>query len=99
MVHRAGSFIQVNGFVFNNLTYLPGMTREQWAGNPLGNKGTWTAADGRLWSTECDTAATGRGGCRSYVTATVIEAVTTPAGTAYRHVSKKIFNNMVRFRT
>ncbi|GAB3816876.1 hypothetical protein GCM10028820_16870 [Tessaracoccus terricola] len=73
----------VQGWVFNNLTYLPFMTRAQWASNPLGVTGEWTAADGRRWRTECDTAATGRNGCRSYTWAT---------GSGW------VFNNLVRFR-
>lgn len=53
-------------WVFNNLTYLPAMTRPQWGTNPLARTGTWTSG-GRSWRTECDTAATGRNGCRSYI--------------------------------
>ena len=33
----------------------------------VGNVSSWTAANGRQWRVECDTAATGRGGCRSYI--------------------------------
>ncbi|MGO1383814.1 MAG: C40 family peptidase [Arachnia sp.] len=54
-----------NGWVFNNLTYLPS-SRADWSSNPLGKTGSWTASDGRKWKTECDTAATGSNGCRSY---------------------------------
>ncbi len=60
---KAGA--KYNGWVFNTLTYLPS-ARANWSSNPLGKNGSWTAADGRKWKTECDTAATGRGGCRSY---------------------------------
>ncbi|AQP51427.1 hypothetical protein BW733_11995 [Tessaracoccus flavescens] len=64
-VKNAGAGCSVtNGWMFNNLTYLPSR-RALWAGNPLGNTGAWTASDARRWRTECDTAATGRGGCRS----------------------------------
>ncbi len=54
-----------NGWMFNTLTYLPS-PRADWKSNPLGKTGSWTAKDGRKWKTECDTAATGKGGCRSY---------------------------------
>ena len=54
-----------NGWVFNTLTYLPS-SRAAWSSNPLGKKGSWTAKDGRKWKTDCDSAATGRNGCRSY---------------------------------
>ncbi|RMB57768.1 S8 family peptidase [Tessaracoccus antarcticus] len=93
-----GVFQQSNGWVFNNLTYLPQMKRAQWRANPLAVTGKWTSADGRRWRTECDTALTGRGGCRSFTTASVIEA--TPragGGYTYQWASKEIFNNMVRF--
>lgn len=59
---------------FNNLTYLPFMERDEWKGNPLGETGAWTAAGGRQWRTECDTAATGRNGCCSYTMTTVYSA-------------------------
>ena len=92
-VKKAGAGYTVsNGWMFNNLTYLPSR-RALWAGNPLGNTGAWTASDGRRWRTECDTAATGRGGCRSYAEATVIETVSG----GYRETTKFVFNNMVRF--
>ena len=94
-----GKFVVSNGWVFNNLTYLPGMTRQQWGSNPLANNTSWTAADGRKWRTECDTAATGRGGCRSYITADVIAASKKADGTyAYRWERKEILNNIVRFK-
>ncbi|WP_233557775.1 C40 family peptidase [Tessaracoccus antarcticus] len=65
IVKSGGANVSHKGWVFNNLTYLPS-SRAAWAKNPLGHKGTWTASDGRKWKTECDTAATGLGGCRSY---------------------------------
>ncbi|GAB3819991.1 hypothetical protein GCM10028820_24840 [Tessaracoccus terricola] len=96
-----GSFVQTTGWVFNNLTYTAG-PRSLWANNPLGNHNApqgWTADDGRRWYTECDTAATGRGGCRSYIWATVHGNVA-PEGEAVRfgQVSGWQFNNMVRFQ-
>ena len=93
-----GVFRQSNGWVFNNLTYLPRMKRAEWGVNPLAVTGSWTSADGRRWRTECDTALTGRGGCRSFIVARVIEA--TPragGGYAYRWVTKEVFNSIVRF--
>lgn len=94
-VTRTGNgYTQVNGWGFNNLTYLES-PRSMWAGNPLAVSGQFEGADGRRWRTECDTAATGRGGCRSYAEATVVEAA--PGG-GYRTVKKMVFNNIVRFR-
>ncbi len=93
-----GVFQQNNGWVFNNLTYLPRMKRAEWGTNPLAVTGTWTSSEGRRWRTECDTALTGRGGCRSFITASVIQA--TPqagGGFTYQWVTKEVFNNMVRF--
>ncbi len=63
---RTASGAKYNGWVFNTLNYLPS-PRANWSKNPLGKTGSWTASDGRKWKTECDTASTGRGGCRSYV--------------------------------
>ena len=94
-----GAFQQRNGWVFNNLTYLPHMTREAWGSNPLANNGSWTAADGRKWRTECDTAATGRGGCRSFITASVIAASPkADGGYTYQWETKELLNNIVRFK-
>lgn len=59
-------------WVFNNLTYLPS-DRALWKNNPLGGYGkvgarvSWTASNGTKWRSECDTAASGRNGCRSYI--------------------------------
>jgi len=98
-----GRFVVTNAYVFNNMTYLPS-PRSLWKTNPLGGKGVfkadvrWTAADGRAWRTECDSALTGRGGCRSFATASVIETITRPGqSTRYRWTTKEIFNNMVQF--
>lgn len=58
-------------WVFNNLTYLAS-PRSTWVNNPLaafgvvGGTHEWTT-NGRRWRSECDTASTGRGGCRSYI--------------------------------
>ncbi|GAB3816781.1 hypothetical protein GCM10028820_16620 [Tessaracoccus terricola] len=67
-------------WVHNNITYLP-VPRSWWGDNPLANNTRWTDDAGRKWRTECDTAVTGRNGCRSY---------TMQSG-------KWVFNNMVRF--
>ncbi|WP_461107678.1 Ig-like domain-containing protein [Tessaracoccus terricola] len=92
-----GTFANRTGWYFNNLTYLPHMSRAQWAGNPLGVTGTFNS-DGRQWRTECDTAATGRGGCRSFVEADVVHATTAADGTRqFRQEREWVFNNIVRF--
>ncbi|MEO7589424.1 MAG: endo-beta-N-acetylglucosaminidase [Arachnia sp.] len=93
-----GAYAKVNGWVFNNLTYLPS-PRSVWAGNPLGRTTSWTASDGRAWRTECDTAATGRNGCRSYARASVIEERRASNGKiTHVVVDKMVFNNIVLFR-
>ncbi len=90
--YTGGKFVQINGWHFNNLTYVAA-PRSLWAGNKLAFTNSWTATDGRKWRTECETAQTGRNGCRSYAEADVIEYT----GSGYRQVRKFIFNNMVRF--
>lgn len=97
-----GAFANVNGWVFNNLTYRPS-ERSLWANNPLGgygrvgHQGSWTAKDGRNWRVECDTANSGRGGCRAYAEATVV-VPTNSSATSFRWETKFIFNNIVRFK-
>ncbi|MEO7588166.1 MAG: right-handed parallel beta-helix repeat-containing protein [Arachnia sp.] len=93
-----GTFVSRTGWHFNNLTYLPYMTRQQWGSNPLANAGEWTSA-GRLWRTECDTAQTGRNGCRSSIFVRgVVESRSGKDGhTTYVRVDKWVFNNIVRF--
>lgn len=94
---EGSTFTQKNGWVFNNLTYLPS-PRSVWKNNKLGETATWTAGDGRNWRTECDTAATGRGGCRSYTQAKIITATPKSGGGAtYKWETQWLFNNMVRF--
>lgn len=90
-----GKFVSRNGWVFNNLTYLPS-PRKLWKGNPLGNSGEYTI-NGRQWETECDTPVSGRNGCRSYIRAQVIEVSPRGAGYVYEWKTKWVFNNIVRF--
>lgn len=94
-----GKYESVTGWTFNNLTYLPFMTRAQWAKNPLGVSGEFTS-NGRKWRTECDTATTGRGGCRSYLwVPNVVRAQRQADSTwTYSTVDMWVFNNLVRFR-
>lgn len=103
VTQTGGRFVSRMGWTFNNLTYVAS-PRTLWKGNPLAGNGVvggavaWTTPDGRKWRTECDTAATGRGGCRSYVEARIIEAHRTSAGTtAHRWATQWVFNNIVRF--
>ncbi|MDO5675890.1 MAG: M23 family metallopeptidase [Propionibacteriaceae bacterium] len=70
------------GWAFNNLTYAPSK-RQLWTGNQLATTGSWTDDKGRVWRTECDTANTGRGACRTYTKATA--------------KGPEVFNNLVRF--
>ncbi|TRY17124.1 hypothetical protein FOJ82_14875 [Tessaracoccus rhinocerotis] len=96
---EAGRFVQTNGWVFNNLTYLPFMKRAQWANNPLGVAGEWTASDGRRWKTECDTAQTGRDGCRSWVWSSIVASSQGADGVwSHRVTEDWVFNNIVRFK-
>ncbi len=96
--YAAGKFVSKTGWHFNNLTYLPQMTRKAWGTNPLANAGTFTSGN-RQWRTECDTPETGRGGCRSFIwTPGAVEAQKSPNGdTRYVRVDKWVFNNIVRF--
>ncbi|MCG6568176.1 transglycosylase family protein [Tessaracoccus sp. ZS01] len=95
-----GQHVLHNGWVFNNLTYLPS-GRDQWVGNPLaaggkpGGTRTWTATDGRQWRTECDTAATGRNGCRTYA----LTSVVAHDDGAFVTENQWQFNNIIQFAT
>ena len=94
-----GKFVRKTGWYFNNLTYLPYMKRAQWAHNPLGFTNEWTAADGRKWRTECDTAATGRGGCRSWILSTVYTATPKASGGyTFGQRNQWVLNNIVMFK-
>nr|WP_073186631.1 hypothetical protein [Tessaracoccus bendigoensis] len=97
VVQVGNGFRSVTGWHFNNLTYLPS-ARSAWKTNPLGAYGVeggtaaWTS-NGRRWRTECDTAATGRGGCRSYIWTNYVAT----SGGSYVSRSGWVFNNIVRF--
>ncbi|MHA7862352.1 hypothetical protein ACX1DX_13420 [Tessaracoccus sp. Y36] len=101
ILYQAGTFNRLDGWAFNNLTYKPS-PRSLWKGNPVGGNGTvghtgeWTATDGRKWRVECDTATSGRNGCRAYAMAKVAEPVSAGA-TTYRVVDTWLFNNIVQF--
>ena len=100
VVKRTGNSYSIErGWAFNNLTYLPMMTRAQWAGNPLGYAGQWTASDESKWRTECDTALTGGNACRSFRWTTVYNATPAPGGGyVFGQENKWVFNNIVMFR-
>ncbi|RMB60025.1 D-glucuronyl C5-epimerase family protein [Tessaracoccus antarcticus] len=91
---RGNSFVSTTGWTFNNLTYRAS-PRGPWAGNPLATPGEHTL-DGRAWRTECDTAVTGRNGCRSWIRASVVDVASTNP-TRYGWKTMWVFNNMVRF--
>lgn len=84
----------VNDWVFNSLTYR-WSDRALWKNNPLGTTGQWTSSEGRTWRTECDTPATGRGACRSYIWTSQISR----QGGKYVQQSVWRFNNQVLFTT
>lgn len=97
--YSGGRFVSVTGWHFNNLTYLPYMTRGQWGSNPLANDGSFTSAE-RQWRTECDTATTGADACRSYVFVPNRAQAQRQSDGSYRYVLADtwVFNNMVLFR-
>lgn len=96
VAYENGRYVQRTGWTFNNLSYLPS-PRASWATNNLGRTNpAWTSA-GRQWRTECDTATTGQGGCRSYVRARVVAAVSTASGTTYVNRDAWVFNSLVLF--
>ncbi len=96
MTYKNGRYVQRTGWTFNNLSYLPS-TRASWATNNLGRTNpAWTSA-GRQWRTECDTPATGKGGCRSYMLVKSVAAVKSGSGYAYVNKDAWVFNNVVLF--
>lgn len=93
-VVRVGSgYRQHTGWAFNNLTYLPA-ARGVWAGNNLAQTVAWVVG-GRSWRTECDTEATGRNGCRTYLLTSVVARL----GSGYVTEQRWVFNNQVLFAT
>ncbi len=96
VTYKNGRYVQKTGWTFNNLSYLPA-PRSSWVNNNLGRTNpAWTSA-GRQWRTECDTAATGRGGCRSYMLVKTVATVKSGAGNAYVNKDAWVFNNLVLF--
>lgn len=91
-----GRYVKKTGWTFNNLTYLPS-PRASWEGNNLGRSNPSWSSGGRTWKTECDTATTGRGGCRSYVWTKKVVAVKFGSGYVYRNDQQWVFNNLVLF--
>lgn len=89
-----GRWYTNNDWVFNNLTYLPS-PRGQWVNNNLGRSTSWTATDGRVWKSVCDTPATGRGACRNYAVASVASLKN---GKVVQQ-EMEIFNSVVLFST
>ncbi|RMB62004.1 hypothetical protein [Tessaracoccus antarcticus] len=93
-----GRYVKRTGWTFNNLSYLPS-PRASWANNNLGRTNpNWTQS-GRQWKTECDTAATGQGGCRSYIWVKTVQAVKSGSGYTYVNKFAWVFNNVVLFST
>ncbi|MDO5735300.1 MAG: hypothetical protein Q4P15_02375 [Propionibacteriaceae bacterium] len=98
VTQNGGRFIKSNGWVFNNLTYLP-MPSPGWGANPLARTGSWRGADGRKWRTECGTAQTGSGGCRTWIESSMIRAKRNAHGSySYEWATQEVLNNMVRLR-
>ncbi len=92
VVAHNGTYYNHNGWVFNNLTYLPS-GESQWKGNPLAMNREWTAKDGRKWMTECNNAKTGQGACRSYTWSNAV----VQQGKKFAKESVWKFNNIVQF--
>ncbi|MEO7587918.1 MAG: hypothetical protein ABIS84_07800, partial [Arachnia sp.] len=91
-----GRYVKRTGWTFNNLSYLPS-PRASWANNNLGRTNpNWTQS-GRQWRTECDTPATGNGGCRSYIWVKTVQAVKSGSGYTYVNKYAWVFNNVVLF--
>lgn len=90
VTYANGKFTPTNKWVFNNLTYKTS-PRSIWApGDPLVTPGEHNSG-GRKWKTECNTAWTGQGACRSQIWSTF-------AGVKdgkYQHITQWVFNNIV----
>lgn len=94
--YRNGKYERVKGWTFNNLSYLPS-SRALWARNDLGRTNNRWVSDARTWRTECDTPATGRGGCRSYIWTKRVREIKQGSGWRYVNESAWVFNNLVLF--
>ena len=92
VVKANGTYYNHNGWVFNNMTYLPS-SKASWGTNPLAKPGSWTAKDGRQWKTECNNKTTGSNGCRSYARAKMV----VKSGGKYVVKNDYVFNNIVQF--
>ncbi len=100
VTYTDGKYRRMEGWNFNNLTYLPAPAAS-WAGNNLARDKEWTSGD-RRWRTECNTAVTGSGGCRSYVWTKKVRAVgpipdVHPATFQFEPIEGWVFNNIVMF--
>ena len=95
VTYTGGRFVSTSSWVFNNMTYLPS-PRALWKNNNLGKNAKWSA-NGRKWRTECDTAATGGNGCRSYIWSSAVVATRTSSGYRYSMKDQWVFNNIVQF--
>lgn len=91
-----GRYVSKTGWTFNNLSYLAS-PRASWAGNNLARTNNRWVSGGKTWRTECDTAVTGKGGCRSYVWTKQVQAKKTGSTWSYSNVEGWVFNNLVLF--
>ena len=98
VTYRNGRYVQKTGWTFNNLSYLSS-PRASWATNNLGRTNPGWTSGGRQWKTECDTPATGSGGCRTYMWVKTVRAVKSGSGYTYENRDAWVFNNMVLFST
>lgn len=93
-----GGYENAQGWVFNNLTYLPS-ERAGWKGNPLAEQGTFSSG-GRKWKTSCGDSWTGPNGCRSFIWSNKVESFLDGTGNRqYKAVNRWVFNNIVNFGT
>ncbi len=91
-----GRYVKKTGWTFNNLSYLPS-PKASWAGNNLGRPNNRWISGGKTWRTECDTAVTGKGGCRSYVWTKQVQAKKSGSQWVYSNTEGWVFNNLVLF--
>lgn len=91
-----GRYVRKTGWTFNNLSYLAS-PRASWTGNHLGRTNASWISGGKTWKTECDTAVTGKGGCRSYVWTKQVQAKKSGSVWLYSTTQGWVFNNLVLF--